>query len=131
MTFNRVFATAILSGALALGGGLGVAVAHHGDVSEHSTTKGKTLAEIERLERQKTAELNRNQLMPQVAMVQTPAAPAPMPQQQPEVQPMPMPEQQPMPSDMPAAAPADQAALTQTEPADVAAVEEEATEAAN
>ena len=58
MKLNRSFATAILSGALAFGG-LSVASAHHGDVSEHSTTKGKSLAQIERTERQITADLNR------------------------------------------------------------------------
>jgi hypothetical protein len=119
-TFNRLFATAILSGALALGGGLGVAMAHHGNISEHSTTKGKSLGEIERLERQKTAELNRNQVMPQVAMVQMPAAPAAIPQQQ------------PMPDEMPAAQqPDDQAALPQAEAGDIATAEEDGADATN
>jgi hypothetical protein len=58
MKLNRSFVTAILSGALAFGG-LSVAAAHHGDVSDHSTTKGKNLAEIDRMERQITADLNR------------------------------------------------------------------------
>jgi hypothetical protein len=58
MILNKSFATAILSGALVLGG-LSAAVAHHGDVSGHSTTKGKSLGEIEKLERQITADLNR------------------------------------------------------------------------
>ena len=58
MKLNRPFATAILSGAVVLGG-LSAAAAHHGDVSGHSTTKGKNLGEIERLERQITADLNR------------------------------------------------------------------------
>ena len=58
MTLNRSFVTAILSGALVLGG-LSAAAAHHGDVSGHSTTKGKTIGEIEKLERQITADLNR------------------------------------------------------------------------
>jgi len=58
----RLFTTAALSAAFALGG-LGVAVAHHGNASEHSTTKGKSLAEIERLERQITADLNRKSAM--------------------------------------------------------------------
>ena len=57
MTLNKSFVTAILSGALAFGG-LSVASAHHGDVSEHSTTKGKSLAQIERMERQITKGLN-------------------------------------------------------------------------
>ena len=89
--FDRLFATAILSGALALGSGMGIAAAHHGEASDHSTTKGKTLSEIETRERQITAELNRKQLQaPQVAMV----APAPMPD---------MPEAMPEPNDEEAA----------------------------
>lgn len=44
--FARLFANAILSGALALDSGMGIAAAHHGDPSEHSTTKGMILSEI-------------------------------------------------------------------------------------
>jgi hypothetical protein len=77
--FDRLFATAILSGVLAAGGGMGIAAAHHGEPGDHSTTKGKTLSEIEMRERQITAELNRKQLEgPQVAMA-TPASPSGMP----------------------------------------------------
>ena len=76
--FDRLFATAVLSAALAAGGA-SIAAAHHGDLSDHSTTKGKTLSEIEMRERQITAELNRKQLEgPQMAMV-TPASPDEMP----------------------------------------------------
>ena len=50
-------ATAILSAAL-VAGGASFAAAHHGDVSEHSTTKGKSLSAIEMKERQITAQLN-------------------------------------------------------------------------
>ena len=75
MILHRTITTAALAAALALGG-LTAASAHHGNASEHSTTKGKNLSEIERMERQITAELNRKQLMQgtQVAM----AIPAPM-----------------------------------------------------
>ena len=84
MKFERVFATAILSGALVLGSGISMAAAHHGDPSGHSTTKGKTLSAIEIKERQITAELNRKQLQdPQVAMV----APAPMIDEMPQAMP--------------------------------------------
>ena len=110
MKINKSFATAILSGALVFSGGLSVAAAHHGDVSEHSTTKGRTLSAIEMKERQITAELNRKQLMPQVALAETPQAPAvqaPMPEQQPTTT-----EQQPMPTELPAAQTDEQAALT-------------------
>jgi len=62
MTLHRSFATAILSAALAFGG-FSVATAHHGNPSEHSTTKGKSLSAIERRERQITAELNRRSLL--------------------------------------------------------------------
>ena len=75
-------ATAILSAALAVGGA-SFAAAHHGDVSGHSPTKGRTLSEIEMKERQMTAELNRKQLMPQVASLETPTAPAPIIAEQP------------------------------------------------
>src|SRR5262245_19019089 len=150
MKLNKSFVTAILSGALAFGG-LGVATAHHGNISEHSTSGGKTLAQIERMERQITADLNRKSAMgPQVALAtpaQTPAAPpAPVTEQQPQPpveqqptpEPQPIPEQQapveqpPAPGDAPAAThPDDRAELNQDQPAEVAAVEEEATEAAN
>ena len=111
--FDRLFATAILSGALALGSGMGIAAAHHGEASDHSTTKGKTLSEIETRERQITAELNRKQLQaPQVAMV----APAPMT----EITPAPM-------SDMPEAMPEpnDEEAALADEGPELAAIEEE------
>jgi hypothetical protein len=83
MKLSRTFATAILSGALAFGSGLSVAAAHHGDVSEHSTTKGKSLSAIEMQERQITAELNRKQLMPQFAALETPAVQTQLPAQPP------------------------------------------------
>ena len=113
--FDRLFATAILSGALVMGGGIGIAAAHHGEPSDHSTTKGKTLSEIEMRERQITTELNRKQLQgPQVAMV----APAPMT----EIMPA------PMSGDMPAAMPAmpndEEAELADDSP-ELAAVEDE------
>ena len=105
--FSRLFATAILSGALAAGSGMTIAAAHHGEPGEHSTSKGKTLSEIEMRERQITAELNRKQLQgPQVAMV-TPA---------------------PMSEDMPAAMPAmpnDEEAALADESTELAAVEED------
>ena len=82
---NSLFVTAILSAGLAVGS-LGAASAHHGDVSDHSTTKGKNLAEIEQKERQITAELNRRQAQgQQLAFAQTPQAP-PMTQQTPSAQ---------------------------------------------
>jgi hypothetical protein len=75
--------TAVLAAAFALGG-LGAAAAHHGDVSEHSTTKGKSLSEIEQKERQITADLNRKQAMQgaQLAMM-----PAPMTNEMPAAMP--------------------------------------------
>jgi len=75
MSLHRSITTAILAAAFAVGG-LSAATAHHGNVSEHSTTKGKTIGEIERLERQITADLNRKQAMggQQLAL----ATPAPM-----------------------------------------------------
>ena len=75
MTLHRSITTAVLAAVFALGG-LGTAVAHHGDVSGHSTTKGKTLSEIERKERQITAELNRTQAMQAAQLAMT--TPAPM-----------------------------------------------------
>ena len=62
ISLHKSITTAVLAAAFAVGG-LSAATAHHGDVSEHSTTKGKSLAEIERLERQITADLNRKQAM--------------------------------------------------------------------
>ena len=75
MNLHKSITIAALSAAFALGG-LSAATAHHGNISEHSTTKGKSLGEIERLERQITADLNRKQAMggQQVAL----ATPAPM-----------------------------------------------------
>ncbi len=105
--FDRIFATAILSGVLALGSGVGMAAAHHGNPGEHSVTKGKTLSDIEIKERQITAELNRKQLEgAQVAMV-TPA---------------------PMTEEMPAAMPAmpDEAASLMDDLPELAAIEEDA-----
>ena len=88
MKINRTFMTAILSGALVFGG-LSVAAAHHGDVSEHSTTKGKSLAEIDRMERQITAELNRKAAMgTQLAML------SPMPAPMDDAMPSAMPDEQ-------------------------------------
>ena len=110
-------ATAILSAALAIGGA-SLAAAHHGDVSDHSTTKGKSLSEIEMKERQITAELNRKQVMSQIAFLETPMAQAQI------TQPQPMTEPQAMPSEMPAAMPAgDQAAVMPAAPADAPAEE--------
>src|ERR1700741_902068 len=97
MRLRTSLATAVFSAALAWGG-LSAAGGHHGDVSDHSTTKGKTLAQIERQERQITADLNRKQLMPQVAAItpapQTPALQTPMLEPQPE--PPATPEPQPI-----------------------------------
>ena len=75
MNLHKSITIAALSAAFALGG-LSAATAHHGNISEHSTTKGKSLGEIERLERQITADLNRKQAMggQQLAL----ATPAPM-----------------------------------------------------
>ena len=112
--FDRLFATAILSGALGLGSGMSIAAAHHGEPSEHSTTKGKTLSEIEMRERQITAELNRKQLMPQVAALETPAAPVA------EATPM---SDEPMQSEMPAIPSDDQATLMEMDQADLAAIQ--------
>lgn len=113
--FDRLFATAILSGVLAVGSGMSIAAAHHGEPSDHSTTKGKTLSAIEMRERQITAELNRKQLQgPQVAMVM----PAPITEIMPAL----------MSEDMPAAMPAmpndEEAALADESP-ELAAVEED------
>lgn len=102
MTLNRSFATAILSGALVFGG-LSVASAHHGDVGEHSTTKGKNIGEIERLERQITAELNRKALTQGAQLAMT--TPAPMQEQMPDAD--------------------EQASLTSDETTDIATLEGE------
>lgn len=77
MTLHKSIPTAVLAAAFALGG-LSAATAHHGNVSEHSTTKGKTLGEIERLERQITADLNRKQAMGGQQLALATPAPAPM-----------------------------------------------------
>jgi hypothetical protein len=114
MKFNRTFVTAILSGALVFGG-LSVAAAHHGDVSEHSTTKGKNLAEIEQMERQITAELNRKQAQGAQLAMQTPA---------PMTNIMPAPMQDEMPAAMPAMPTDEQAALTGDAMPELAAAEE-------
>ena len=113
--FDRLFATAILSGALAVGSGMSIAAAHHGEPSDHSTTKGKTLSEIEMRERQITAELNRKQLQgPQVAMV----TPTPMT----EIVPAPMSDD--MPATMPAISNDEEAVLADESP-ELAAIEDE------
>jgi hypothetical protein len=101
----------MMTAAIAAGfvlGGLGAAAAHHGDVSGHSTTKGKSLSEIERMEQRITAELNRKQAMQgaQLAM----ATPAPMPDE--------------MPAAMPAM-PSDEEASLMDEFPELAAAEEE------
>jgi hypothetical protein len=101
---SRSITTAVLAAAFALGG-LGVAAAHHGDVTGHSTTKGKNIGEIERMERQITAELNRKQAM-QGSLVAM-AMPAPMTDM------------------MPSAMPTGEEASLVDEPAELAAVEEE------
>ena len=120
--FDRLFATAILSGALALGSGMSIAAAHHGEPSDHSTTKGKTLSEIEMRERQITAELNRKQLQgPQVAMV----TPAPMT----EIMPAPMSDE--IPAAMPAMPTDEQASVTEMDQADIAAIENDEAEVTN
>ena len=104
MILHRTITTAALAAALALGG-LTAASAHHGNATEHSTTKGKNLSKIERMERQITAELNRKQLMQgtQVAMV-TPV---------------------PMADEMPAAMANDEEASLSGEFPELAAVEDE------
>jgi hypothetical protein len=127
-TFNRLFATAIVSGTLPLGSSMSIAAAHHGNPSEHSTTKGRTLSEIEMRERQITAELNRKQLMPQIAAAETAAA---MPLQQPAIEAAPMQEQPAMPDAASASQPDDQAAAAPLDQGDVAAIEEDETEATN
>lgn len=106
MNLHRSMTTAVLAAAFALGG-LGAATAHHGNVSEHSTTKGKSLSEIERMERQITAELNRKQVQgSQLAM----ATPAQMMEEMPAAMPV-------MPND-------EQASLVDEGP-ELAAVEDE------
>ena len=74
MTLHKSMTRAVLAAAFALGG-LGAAAAHHGDVSGHSTTKGKNLSEIEQKERQITAELNRKQAMQGAQLAMTMPAP--------------------------------------------------------
>jgi len=106
--FDRLFATAILSGALAVGSGMSIAAAHHGDVSGHSTTKGKSLSEIEQKERQITAELNRKQAMQGAQLAMT----------------MPAPIAGEMPAAMPAMPNDEEAALADENP-ELAAIEDE------
>jgi hypothetical protein len=101
---RRSITTAVLSAAFALGG-LGVAAAHHGDVSGHSTSKGKSIGEIERMERQITAELNRKQAMSGGELAMSMAAP--------------------MTEMAPAAMPTDQQAALMDESQELAAIEEE------
>jgi hypothetical protein len=62
MKLHTSFATAALSAALVFGG-LSVAVAHHGDFSDHTTTKAKSKAQAEQLEKRITSELNQKALM--------------------------------------------------------------------
>ena len=106
MTLQRSMTTMVLAAAFALGG-LGAAGAHHGDVSGHSTTKGKSLSEIEQKERQITAELNRKQAMQGTQLAMT--MPAPMTE---------------MPAAMPAMPNDEEASLVDEFP-ELAAVEEE------
>jgi hypothetical protein len=71
MKLHSLFATAALSGALAFGG-VSVAVAHHGNFDDHTTTKAQTKAQAERMERRITAELNQKSLMLAQAAPQSP-----------------------------------------------------------
>ena len=71
MKLHGMFATAIFSGALVFGG-LNVAVAHHGNFEDHTTTKAKTKAQAERMERRITSELNQKSLMLAQAAPQSP-----------------------------------------------------------
>jgi hypothetical protein len=107
VTLQRSMTTAVLAAAFALGG-LGAAAAHHGDVSGHSTTKGKSLSEIEQKERQITAELNRKQAMQGAQLAMT----------------MPAPAVGEMPAAMPAM-PNDEQASIMDEFPEIAAIEEE------
>ena len=102
---HNLIATAILSSTMVFGG-LSVAAAHHGDLSEHSTTKLKSRAAIEKEERRITAELNRKAAAqgPQLALantapaVQPPAVAAPVPEPTPAPEaaaPIPLPTEEP------------------------------------
>jgi hypothetical protein len=113
MKLHGMFTTAVFSGALVFGG-LNVAVAHHGNFEDHTTTKAKTKAQAERMERRITSELNQKSLMVAQAAPQSPI----MAPQGPMMSPAPPP---------PPAPQGDQAALIPAEPAaGVAAVEEQA-----
>jgi hypothetical protein len=107
MTLHKSMTAAVLAAAFALGG-LGAAAAHHGDVSGHSTTKGKNLSEIEQKERLITAELNRKQAMQGAQLAMT----------------MPAPIAGEMPAAMPAMPSDEQASLTDELP-EIASIEEE------
>jgi hypothetical protein len=106
MKLHGMFATAVFSSALVFGG-FNVAVAHHGNFEDHTTTKAKTKAQAERIERRITSELNQKSLMLAQAAPQNPM----------------MAPESPMMSPAPQG---DQATLMPAAPsADVAAVEEE------
>lgn len=104
MKLHGMFATAAFSGALVLGG-LNVAVAYHGNFEDHTTTKAKTVAQAERMERRITAQLNQKSLMLAQAAPQSPMMMAP---QSPMMTPAPQ---------------GDRAALMLAQPAEIAAVE--------
>src|SRR5262245_44561135 len=105
MKLHGMFATAVFSGALVFGG-LNVAVAHHGNFSDHTTTKAKTKAQAERMERRITSDLNQKSLMLAQAAPQNAMTPAQSPT-------------------MTTAPQGDQAALMPDAPPDVAAVQTE------
>ena len=103
MTLHKSITIAVLAAGFALGS-LSAATAHHGDVSEHSTTKGKTIGEIERLERQITADLNRKQAQGQQLALATPAPmnqvmPAPMSEMPAAMPSIPMPNNEQAPAE--------------------------------
>jgi hypothetical protein len=104
---HNLIATAILSSTMVFGG-LSVAAAHHGDLSEHSTTKLKTLRAIEKEERRITAQLNQKaaQQGAQIALADTAPAAQPPAAAVPTPEPMPGPDAAapvPMPTEEPAA----------------------------
>jgi hypothetical protein len=105
MKLHGMLATAALSSALVFGG-LNMAVAHHGSFEGHTTTKAKTKAQAERMERRITSELNQKSLMLALAAPQSPMAPQGM------MSPAPAPEPR-----------GDQAALMPAEPGEIAAAQ--------
>ena len=111
MKLHGMFATAIFSGALVFGG-LNVAVAHHGNFEDHTTTKAKTKAQAERMERRITSELNQKSLMLAQASPQNPIMRPEGAVMSPALPP-------------PPASQGDQATLMPAPEADVAAVQEE------